>query len=313
MAQTFGATSTASEVVATFAERVEGRVFLITGPTAGGLGAETAYALARAHPSSIILVGRSPAKYASVVERIRAIDPDIDVHVYGLDLGSIASTREGARKIAADVDHIDVLINNAGVMGIPCGKNQDGIEGHFATNHIGHFLLTNILMPVILKSKEPNVVNLTSATLAGGTGDYSDYNFERHEYTWGRAYSQSKLANLHFTEFLAQKLGVRGLVTLAVHPGVIWGTSLTTSLQDEQLDKVRQRDSAAGIRTKSVEEGAATTLVAALDRELGKKHNGAYMADCQVTDARGPGARVPGAPKALWELSEMLVDEKFSY
>ncbi|EJD42215.1 putative short-chain dehydrogenase [Auricularia subglabra TFB-10046 SS5] len=311
MSHSFGATTTGDAVVTAFADRVKGRVFLITGPTPVGLGAATAYALAGGHPASILLVGRSPEKYGAVVEKIRSIDANIDVRVYAVDLGDIASTHEGAKKIAAEVDHIDVLINNAGVGGVPYKKTKDGIEEHFATNHIGHFLLTNILMPVILKSKEPTVVNLTSGAQAMGTGDYSDSNFEKTEYSWSKGYAQSKLANVHFTQSLATKLGPRGLVSFSVHPGVIWGTSLMSPLSDEDAQNLREFSK--NFTHKTPEQGVSTTLVAALDRRFGLKNNGAYLVDCQVAADSGNGAKVPGAADKLWELSEALVGERFAY
>ncbi|EJD42246.1 putative short-chain dehydrogenase [Auricularia subglabra TFB-10046 SS5] len=311
MTTPFGLITTGDEVVSAFSHRVKGRVFLITGPTPVGLGAATAYALARAHPASIFLVGRSPEKYTEVVDKIRGIDANIDVRVFAIDLGDTAATKAGARKISAEVDHIDVLINNAGVGGLPYKKTKDGIEEHFATNHIGHFLLTNILMPVILKSKEPTIVNLTSGAHGHGTGDYSDYNFEKAPYTWTGGYAQSKLANVHFTQSLAEKLGPRGLIALAVHPGVIWSTSLMSPLSPE--DEKWLREMAAKVPQKNTEQGCATTLVAALDRELGVKHNGGYLTDCQPAVYEGEGVKVQGAKEKLWELSEDLVGEKFAY
>ncbi|EJD39653.1 NAD(P)-binding protein [Auricularia subglabra TFB-10046 SS5] len=311
MGHSFGEDTTADEVVSTLSERVEGRTFLITGPTSNGIGAATAYALARAHPATILLAGRSPEKYGPVIEKILDIDPNVDVRVYAVDLGDVLFTREAAKKIISEVDKIDVLINNAGVMGLPLKKTVDGIEEHFATNYVGHFLLTNILMPAILKSDEPTIVNLTSGGHRAGTGDYSDYNFERHDYNWHLGYGQSKLANIHFTQYLAKRLGPRGLVSLAVHPGVIWGTSLTSPLSGQQVAELRALTSS--MKWKTVGQGAATTLVAALDRELGVENNGSYMADCQVAETQWDGAKLPDAPEKLWSLSETLVKERFTY
>ncbi|KZV82672.1 NAD(P)-binding protein [Exidia glandulosa HHB12029] len=314
MSGTFGHSTTAEEVVAAYSDRVKGRILLVTGPTPNTLGDATARSLARAQPAALILVGRSPAKYAPVADAIRAIDPSIDVRIYGVDLSSLASVREGARTIAAAHPRIDVLINNAGIMGIPERRlNADGIEEHFATNHVGHFLLTNLLMDSLMRSDEPRVVNLTSWGHKWGTGDYSDYNFEHRPYEWNLGYGQSKLANIHFTGSLAAKLGPRGLSAISVHPGSIWETDLTASFSEEQRKKLREHDDDAGVVTKTLSQGASTTLVAALDPNLGKAHSGCYMEDCHVSETRCDGARRPGARDELWALSEKLVGETFAY
>ncbi|KZV82663.1 NAD(P)-binding protein [Exidia glandulosa HHB12029] len=314
MVQTFGHSTTVEEVAVAFADRVKGRIFLITGPTLNTLGDATARALASAHPAELILVGRSPAKYAPVAEAIRSVDSTIDVRIYGLDLGYLPSVREGAATILAAHPRIDVLINNAGIMGVPERRlNAHGVEEHFATNHVGHFLLTNLLMESLMRSDEPRVVNLTSWQHQWGTGDYSDYNFEHRPYAWNLGYGQSKLANIHFTESLAVKLGPRGLTAIAVHPGSIWETALTGSFSEEEREKLRARDDAAGVMTKTLSQGASTTLVAALDPNLGKENNGRYMEDCHVAETKCEGAKRPGARDELWALSEKLVGETFAY
>ena len=199
---------------------------LITGPTPKGIGEETVLALARGHPSRIILLGRTPTKYETVAKAIRDIDANVDVKIYGIDLGNLSSVRDGAFRIISENDKIDVLINNAGVSGLPFQKTVDGIETTFATNHVGHFLLTNMLMRLLLKSDALRIVNLTSGAYRDATGgalgcfleppafviadadqrfvicdcrpDYDDYNFEKREYQWYQAYGESKIAR-YFT------------------------------------------------------------------------------------------------------------------
>lgn len=135
----------------------------MTGPSPGGIGAASVEALARGQPAALLLLGRTPAKYQSVVDAIRAIDPKIVVRVYGVDLSSLASVRAGAKDILADNERIDVIINSAGaLLGGPKSRSVDGYEMTFASNHLGHFLLTNLLMPALRKSAEPRVVNVSS-------------------------------------------------------------------------------------------------------------------------------------------------------
>ncbi|EJD50986.1 WW domain-containing oxidoreductase [Auricularia subglabra TFB-10046 SS5] len=313
MSSKFGLNTTGADVVAAYPERANGRVFLITGPSPRSIGEATAVALAAAHPAKIILVGRNPDKYRPAVDAIKAVDANIDAPVYGIDLGSIASVREGALKIAGENERIDVLINNAGIMGGPFSKTVDGIESHFATNHLGHFLLTNMLMHRVLKSDDPRIINLTSAGHFSGTGDYSDYNFEKRPYVWQPAYGQSKLANIHFSYHLAKVLGPRGVTSFSVHPGTIYDSNIFGTLSTEEYKNLQDLIAKSGGKPKTLQEGAATTLVAALDPELGKTHNGAYLADCQVAETRGEAAKIPDAPEKLWRLSETLVNETFAY
>ncbi|EJD39654.1 NAD(P)-binding protein [Auricularia subglabra TFB-10046 SS5] len=204
-------------------------------------------------------------------------------------------------------------------MGGPLTKTKDGIEKGFATNHIGHFLLTNKLMALLLKSDEPRIINVSSLGHMSGTGDYSDYNFEKTAYSWHAAYGQSKLArrilqlaNIHFTYALAKKLAPRGVTSLAVHPGTIYATNIFATLEPQEDAELRGFITATGSKLKSLEEGTATTIFAALDPNL-REHNGAYLADCQVSETTGPGAKVPDAPENLWKLSETLVGETFAY
>ncbi|KZV89635.1 putative short-chain dehydrogenase [Exidia glandulosa HHB12029] len=312
MATEFGHSTTADEVVTAFASQVKGRVFLVTGPSPGGVGEATVLALARGAPAKLILVGRTPAKYEPVTAAVRAIDSNIDVRVYGVDLSSLQSVREGALKIVAENEKIDVLINNAAVSGIPYSRTVDDIETTFATNHVGPFLFTNMLMRLLLKSDSPRIVNLSSGGHSDGTGEYDDYNWEARKYEWSKAYRESKLANIHFTQYLAKVLGPRGVVSLSLHPGTIWGTSLVSNLSKEDETKLQQYVESRGVVPKTLAQGASTTLVAALDPAM-KEHNGAYLSDCKVAPTLCPAAQQADLPEKLWRLSETLVKETFAY
>lgn len=144
------------------------------------MGGETALALARASPAHLILQGRSASKVQPVIDEIEKIDPSIKTTFAEVDLSSIEAVRKGAAGINESVDHIDILINNAGIMAVKeFTKNADGIESQFATNHVGHFLLTNLILNKIVKAgKGSRIVNLTSDghRLSGFRGD--DYNFQ---------------------------------------------------------------------------------------------------------------------------------------
>lgn len=177
--------------------------------------------LARAAPSTLILAGRSEDKIRPIIDQIQSIDSSIHVIFQMLDLSSLDSVRQAADSILknSDVPKIDVFINNAAVMACPYSKTIDGIESQFATNHIGPFLFTNLLMPKILAAGlGSRIVNVSSSAHGFGTGDYSDYNSEKG-YNEFIAYGQSKLGNVLFTKSLATKLGSRGIQTYSLNPG----------------------------------------------------------------------------------------------
>ncbi|EJD37535.1 NAD(P)-binding protein [Auricularia subglabra TFB-10046 SS5] len=308
MSTNFGHSTTGEEVVEAFKAHVQGRVFVVTGPAPNGIGASTALALARGKPAAILLAGRSPTKYAPVADGIRAIDPAIAVKTYAVDLGSITSVRAGAAQLLAENDRIDVLINNAGATSYTLEKSVDGIELNFATNHVGHFLLTKLLLPALRKGDAPRVVNLTSGAHRTAVGDYDDYNFENKPYSWYQSYAESKLANVHFTQYLATH--GKGLVSLSVHPGTIWSTNLSRTVDEEEQQRTKAYVESLGVKEKTLEQGASTTLVAALDPAFAE-HNGAYMSDCQVAPVGCEAASRADLAEKLWKLSEKLIGEPF--
>ena len=184
-----------------------GRVAVVTGAN-GGLGLETARALAGAG-AHVVMAARNQEKAASAVQNIRAGMPDASLEVVALDLGSQASVREAADQILAAHERIDLLVNNAGVMGIPERRTTDGFEMQFGTNHLGHYALTALLMPALLRAPAARIVTVTStAHHMGRAVDPSNPNLEGKYGPW-RAYGQSKLANFHFGLGLDQMLARR--------------------------------------------------------------------------------------------------------
>lgn len=173
---------------------------LVTGPSPNGIGDATARGLARGHPAALLLVGRNPAKYAPVVDAIHAIDSSISVSVYGIDLGSFASVRSGAQKILIENERIDVLINSAGTAGMPLTYTSDGIEETFATNYVGHFFLTNLLMPALKRSEERRVVNVTSVAAFAASGGKQTIPFARDQSELSSFPSASRLHGFQLQE-----------------------------------------------------------------------------------------------------------------
>jgi len=248
---------------------------VITGPTAGGLGAQTAIFLAQGKPAELLLLGRSESKATSVIEKIRSISPTTSVKFVQLDLTRFASIRSAA-EIINTVKKIDVLINNAGIMGVKdYTLTPEGLESQFGANHIGHFLLTNLLMPKIeAAGKGARIVNLTSNGLELHEMRFDDHNFSNGKvYDPWQAYGQSKTANSLFTIALASKLASKGIRSFCVHPGAI-ATNLGGAIEPDEWPKVQkmfeERNLGSGFQgiTKSVEQGTSTTLAAALDPSI---------------------------------------------
>ncbi|KAK5175134.1 uncharacterized protein LTR77_000271 [Saxophila tyrrhenica] len=211
---------------------LEGKVIIVTGGNAG-LGKETVTQLARHNPKEIFLAARTASKAESAIEEIKKTVPGSNVSFLQLDLSSLEAVKKAADEFKSRSDRLDILINNAGIMAVPWAKTVDGYEIQFGTCHMGHALLTRLLMPTMLKTAEqPNsdvrVINLSSEghNMAPWNGIvYDQAELER----WGtwRRYGQAKLANiLHARELQRRKPSI---TATAIHPGVIM-TDLYTSV-----------------------------------------------------------------------------------
>ena len=323
----FSKDSTTDEVLESI--DLSGRRVVITG-AATGLGRESARALAP-HGASVTVLARSDERAATAAAAVRDAVPGATVEAGTVDLGDLSTIRSFAEGYLAEHDAIDILINNAGVMACPFGRTADGFETQFGTNHLGHFLLTALLAPAILRGDDPRVVTLSSAGHSRSDVDLEDPNFETTEYSPWVAYGRSKSANALFARELARRAGPLGLLSFSVHPGGIM-TDLGRHLTDELIADMsafsrRRAESAGspaaggsgpGFSFKSVEAGAATQVWAATAPEL-VDHNGAYLADCGLgvlgadPGANGFVAHIVDDDRAaaLWTLSEQLVGETF--
>jgi NAD(P)-dependent dehydrogenase (short-subunit alcohol dehydrogenase family) len=196
-----------------------GRVAVVTGAN-GGLGLEVARELAR-KGGHVVLAARDQAKAEAARASIRDEVPGASLELQPLDLASLASVGEAAGAILAGHPRVDVLVNNAGLMGIPERRSEDGFEMQLAVNHLGHFALTARLLPALLGSGDARVVSVTSTGRhAGRPLDPDNPNLDGHYDPW-RAYGQSKLANLHFALELDRWFRAAGVParSMVVHPG----------------------------------------------------------------------------------------------
>jgi NAD(P)-dependent dehydrogenase (short-subunit alcohol dehydrogenase family) len=304
----YGERTTAREVAA--GVDLTGKQVVITGGYAG-LGLETTRVLAE-RGAEIIAGARDVAK---AMEKLAGIPR---VMVRPLDLADRASIDRFADDVLASAPAINLLVNNAGIMATPLMRDTRGYEMQFATNHLGHFQLTNRLLPA-LERRGARVVSLTSAGHRFSAVDFDDPNFLIRPYDKWKAYGQSKSANSLFAVELDARMKDRGIRAFAVHPGRILSTELVRYISNEDLI-------AAGIRrpdgsldqasTKTVEEGAATTVWCSLSAQLDNL-GGVYCADCDISpivpdDSKSlTGVRQWAIDKAaaerLWELSERLL------
>ena len=196
----------------------QNRVALVTGANSG-IGYEIALALAR-KGARVILACRNMDKGQAALERIAAQVTNADLDLRRLDLNSLALVHTFADGVCDDYVKIDLLINNAGLMAIPRRESVDGYEMQFAVNHLGHFALTGLLLPLLLGGQESRVVTVSSMVAFFGRIDFDDLQGEQH-YTRYGAYSQSKLANILFAFELQRRLkrAGAGMLSLAAHPG----------------------------------------------------------------------------------------------
>jgi len=197
-----------------------GRTAVVTGAN-GGLGLETARALA-AKGAHVVMTARNQEKGAAAVEDIRRTAGAPSLELIPLDLASQASVREAAERILAAHDKLDLLVNNAGVMGIPEQRTEDGFEMQFGVDHLAHYALTALLMPAILRGDGSRIVTVTStAHHMGRAVDPANPHLHGRYKPW-RAYGQAKLANFHFGLGLQKRLEAVGApaASLIAHPGL---------------------------------------------------------------------------------------------
>lgn len=315
----FGATTTADEVLDGI--DLTGKTVFVTGG-ASGIGTETARAMA-ARGAQVVIAARDQAKADAAADAVRADTGSDKVETILCDLGSLASVRTCAAEANRRFDKIDLLINNAGVMACPFGKTADGFETQFGTNHLGHFLLTNLLMPLVEKGSNKRIVNLSSRGHHGDEVHFDDPNYQQRDYEKWAAYGQSKTANIQFSVGLEQRLASRGIHAYAVHPGVIstnLGRHMTPEDMAALMKRIEARAGSAATARKTIPQGAATTCYAATAPELEGK-GGVYCEDCHVAavdDASlSEGVRSyavdPAKADRLWALSEELVGQDFRY
>ena len=323
-----GAATIGDQVADKFADNCRDKIVIVTGANTG-LGFETVKCLA-SKGATVILACRNINLGEAAVEKIKSTVEDADIMFMQLDLGSKKSIKEFSVKFQSKFKTLDILINNAGVMACPKLLTEDGLEMQFGVNHFGHFYLTILLLPLLIKSGTPDspsrVVNLSSMgqfLFSPSQGiRFDDINGDESYNSWER-YGQSKLCNILFTKELNDRYQSKNVISVAVHPGVITGTELVrhiftlnnvTGVSKDTLSvlwsllSTQKLSLISGQRSKSIPEGVSTTLVAALDPKVVP---GGYYYDCKLSQGEGLHPKVDdqALAKKLWEFSEALITD----
>lgn len=303
-----------------FERDLAGRTCIITGSNSG-IGLVTAQQLVK-QGAHVVMACRRADAAGTVAASIEKNNPAGSVEVMALDLGDLSSIHSFAEVFLQSHDRLDALVNNAGVMNTPQGKTTDGFETQFGTNHLGHFLLTALLLDLLKKSAPSRIVNLSSGyhdIAMGREGKiyFDDLHQTSGKYDGWKAYAQSKLANLLHSQQLAQRLEGTGVTAVSVHPGWV-RTELIRHFMPVWVQNYVLRPAMAMAGMIEPWDGAQTTLHCLLDDDV-PNHNGAYFS--QRGDYRdkscnkggwplrspNPQANDPDIARRLWTASEEAV------
>ncbi|XP_060589446.1 retinol dehydrogenase 11-like isoform X1 [Ruditapes philippinarum] len=278
---------------------LSGKVAIVTGANTG-IGFHTALDFARRN-ARVILACRDLVKGQMAVDKIQEETGNKNVLVMKLDLSLMKSVREFVKLFEEKETRLDILVNNAGMAGLPLTKTEEGFEVMFATNHFGHFLLTNLLMDLLKKSQPSRVVNVSSLAHNWSKGiDFENLRAEK-DYSIHNCYFDTKLANILFTRELARRTEWTGVTTLCLHPGPV-----NTKLLHDAFNPVLKplHPIAAACFVKTPEEGAQTSIYCSISKDI-EGVSGKYYVDCKEAEEQSSEmSKDMGVAKKLWEISE---------
>lgn len=272
--------------------RLDGKTVLITGANTG-IGKETALELAT-RGARVIMACRNVEKGEEAAASIRAAFSKADVEVRELDLADTCSIRAFAQKFLREVNQLHILINNAGVMMCPYTKTVDGFEMHIGVNHLGHFLLTSLLIGLLKRSAPARIVVVSSLAHNFGWIRFHDLH-SQGSYNSGLAYCQSKLANVLFTRELARRLQGSNVTVNSVHPGTV-NSDLT-----RHSTLMMIVFTVCSMFLKTPREGAQTSIYCAVADEL-QSISGKHFSDCAPAFV-APQGRSEETARRLWDTS----------
>ncbi|XP_059811456.1 retinol dehydrogenase 12 isoform X1 [Hypanus sabinus] len=282
--------------VCTSNARLDGKTVVITGANTG-IGKETARDLAQ-RGARVILACRDLTKAEAAAQDIREDTGSKQVIVRELDLANTRSIYQFAENIIKEEKVLNILINNAGVMMCPFMKTSDGFEMQFGVNHLGHFLLTFLLLDHLKKSSPARIINLSSLAHGFGRINFKDLHSE-NSYDGGSAYCQSKLANILFTRELAKRLKDTKVTVNSVHPGCVRSELTRHSSTLALVWKILT------FLIKTPKEGAQTSIYCAVTEELDEV-SGKHFSDCHLASV-APQGKNDETAKKLWDVSCKLL------
>ncbi|KAK4496070.1 hypothetical protein PRZ48_012049 [Zasmidium cellare] len=274
---------------------LKGKTILITGANSG-LGITTAKAL-HITGAKLLLSARDVIKLDKVIEEIVQESPELPTPgAIELRLDSLQDVQRAAKIVESKTTTLDILICNAGIMAVPYALTEDGLESQVGVNHFAHFLLFQLLRPLMeqaaANSKTPSrVIGVSSAGHWFGGVRFEDVHFKRHpmNYNKWQAYGQSKTANIYMCTSITRHYASQGIIGLSVHPGAI-ATNLGRHLTSSDLEDFGAPPELMNAY-KSPEQGAATTVWAVLSSHFDDvSHGGRYLADCGESGPTKPGA-----------------------
>lgn len=284
-------------------KKLDGKTVIVTGGNCG-IGKETARDMAR-RGARVILACRDIMKGERAAVDIRRTTGNSNVIVLQCDLASLESIQKFAADLLRREQHIDILINNAGIMMTNADHTTvEGFEMQIGVNHLGHFLLTNLLLDKIKKSRPARIVNVSSLAYKYGRMNFNDINMTT-SYDSFKSYGQSKLANILFTKELARRLEGTEVTSYSVHPGVVQtnlGRHVGTTLA---LWKRALLYPLVILAFKTPQQGAQTTIYCAVQEGI-EQYNGRYFSDCKPQTLQAHAEDLDDA-RRLWELSAHMV------
>jgi NAD(P)-dependent dehydrogenase (short-subunit alcohol dehydrogenase family) len=249
------------------------------------------------------MTSRDRAKGEAALADVRSRSGHQDVELMPVDFGSFASIRQLAADFKARHDRLDVLVNNAGAIMTSRSQTADGFETTFGVNHLGYFLLTNLLLDTVKGSAPARIVNVSSNAHTRREMDFDDLNSSQGRYSAMTTYARSKLANVLFTYELARRLEGTGVTANCLHPGVV-----RTGFGKNNAGLVRVAFQAFQIVARpwllAPERGAATSIYLASSPEV-EGITGKYFADCRETPS-SPASHDEESQRRLWDVSEEL-------
>lgn len=274
-------------------------ILAITGPTSG-IGSETLKALVSDYEKTLILA-RNPKKAKILIASLPSNLQPRAIFI-PVDLSDMESVSKAAVLVKQEVAQIDVLINNAGGIFQNKEVTVDGFELTYSANHLGHFLLTNLLMPLLLNSSLPKVINVSSEAHRVARPDFTDLQYEKKEYSSFNAYANVKLFNILFTKSLVDRFGDQGLSSYALHPGVV---KSNFGMDTSGIFKIFWK--LAKPFMISPREGAKTSIFLAKSK-IDKSHNGYYFKK-RKPNKPSSEAMSKKLRDRLWEASEKSVEK----